>query len=118
MRPPEQQTVLVTGATDGLGKELARELARRGATVLVHGRSQERIDATIADIAATTGNERLVSHRADLSSLQAVRRLAGEVAASGARLDAIVNNAGVGLAARTVTEEGLWELSEHLCAMR
>jgi NAD(P)-dependent dehydrogenase (short-subunit alcohol dehydrogenase family) len=106
MRPLEQQTILVTGSTDGLGKELARELARRGATVLVHGRSRERVDATIADIAATSGSDRLVGYLADLSSLQAVRGLAEEIAARDGRLDALVNNAGVGLAERTVSEDG------------
>jgi len=106
MRPLEQQRILVTGSTDGLGNELARELAQRGATVLVHGRSQERIDAALADIAHSTGSERLSGHLADLSSLAAVRGLAGEVAAGGARLDALVNNAGTGLAERTVSEDG------------
>jgi NAD(P)-dependent dehydrogenase (short-subunit alcohol dehydrogenase family) len=72
----------------------------------VHGRSQERIDAAIADIAETTGSDRLVGHLADLSSLEAVRRLADEVAASDGRLDALVNNAGVGLHERQVTEDG------------
>ena len=74
--------------------------------MLVHGRSQERIDAAIADIAETTGSDRLVGHLADLSSLEAVRRLADEVAASDGRLDALVNNAGVGLHKRQVTEDG------------
>jgi NAD(P)-dependent dehydrogenase (short-subunit alcohol dehydrogenase family) len=106
MRAPEQQTILVTGATDGLGKELARELARRGATVLVHGRSQERIDATIAEIAETTGSERLVGQLADLSSLQAVRHLSAQVQARGGRLDVLVNNAGVGLMERALSEDG------------
>ena len=106
MRPLEQQTILVTGSTDGLGKELARELARGGATVLVHGRSRERVDETIADIARTSGSDRLVGYLADLSSLQAVRGLAEEIAARDGRLDALVNNAGVGLAERTVSEDG------------
>jgi NAD(P)-dependent dehydrogenase (short-subunit alcohol dehydrogenase family) len=44
LRPVDEQTILVTGATDGLGRALARELAARGATVLVHGRSQQRLD--------------------------------------------------------------------------
>jgi NAD(P)-dependent dehydrogenase (short-subunit alcohol dehydrogenase family) len=106
MRPLEQQTILVTGSTDGLGKELARELAHRGAMVLVHGRSRERVDATIADIARTSGSDRLAGYLADLSSLHAVRGLAGEVAARDGRLDALVNNAGVGLAERTLSEDG------------
>src|SRR5580704_5017154 len=106
MRGLEEQTILVTGATDGLGRELARRLAQGGATVLIHGRSQERIEATIADIAETTGRERLTGYLADLSSLQAVRRFAEDLAASSTPLDALVNNAGVGLPERRMTVEG------------
>jgi len=95
MRPVEQQTVLVTGATDGLGRALARELARRGATVLLHGRDQERLEETRREIEQATGSDRLRGYRADLSSLQQVRRLGREVAAQQARLDVLVNNAGI-----------------------
>jgi NAD(P)-dependent dehydrogenase (short-subunit alcohol dehydrogenase family) len=95
MRPVEQQTVLVTGATDGLGRALARELARRGATVLLHGRDQERLEETRREIEQATGSDRLLGYRADLSSLQQVRRLGREVAAQQARLDVLVNNAGI-----------------------
>jgi NAD(P)-dependent dehydrogenase (short-subunit alcohol dehydrogenase family) len=95
MRPVQQQTVLVTGATDGLGRALARELAGRGATVLLHGRDQERLEETRREIEQATGNDRLHSHRADLSSLEQVRRLGREVAAQQARLDVLVNNAGI-----------------------
>jgi NAD(P)-dependent dehydrogenase (short-subunit alcohol dehydrogenase family) len=95
MRPVERQTVLVTGATDGLGRALARELARRGATVLLHGRDQERLEETRREIEQVTGSDRLRGYRADLSSLQQVRRLGREVAAQQARLDVLVNNAGI-----------------------
>jgi NAD(P)-dependent dehydrogenase (short-subunit alcohol dehydrogenase family) len=82
--------VLVTGATDGLGQGLARALAAAGDTVLVHGRSAERIAETLAE----TGAAR--AYRADLSSLAEVRRLADEVLAAEPRLDVLVNNAGIG----------------------
>jgi NAD(P)-dependent dehydrogenase (short-subunit alcohol dehydrogenase family) len=95
MRPVEQQTVLVTGATDGLGRALARELARRGATVLLHGRDQERLEEARREIEQATGSDRLRGYRADLSSLQQVRRLGREVAEQQARLDVLVNNAGI-----------------------
>jgi short-subunit dehydrogenase len=56
MRPVQEQTVLVTGATDGLGEALARELASRGARVLVHGRNDARIDQVLRTIRAATGS--------------------------------------------------------------
>ena len=106
MRPVEQQKILVTGATAGLGKEVASELARRGATVLVHGRDQNRVKAAVAAIAGESGNDRLVPSVADLASLAAVRRLAEEVSANGDGLDALVNNAGVAVPERTESHDG------------
>jgi NAD(P)-dependent dehydrogenase (short-subunit alcohol dehydrogenase family) len=96
MRPIEQSTILITGATDGLGKGIATELARRGATVLVHGRDQRRIDAALAEIREETGNEELRGYLADFSSLADVRRLADQVRATEPRLEVLVNNAGIG----------------------
>ena len=108
MRPVEQQTVLVTGATDGLGRALARELARRGATVLLHGRDQERLEETRREIEQATGSDRLRGYRADLSSLEQVRRLGREVAAQQARLDVLVNNAGIaGEGPRELSADGV-----------
>jgi NAD(P)-dependent dehydrogenase (short-subunit alcohol dehydrogenase family) len=107
MRPVEEQTILVTGATDGLGRALARELAARGATVLVHGRRQERLDDTLREIREGTGSDRLRPYRADLASLEQVRRLAREVGAE-QRLDVLVNNAGLaGTGDREVSADGL-----------
>jgi NAD(P)-dependent dehydrogenase (short-subunit alcohol dehydrogenase family) len=106
MRPPDQQTILVTGSTAGVGKELARQLADRGATVLVHGRSNASVDGAVADIREATGSDRLVPHVADLASLAAVRRLADEVAADHGQTDVLVNNAGVALRERRKSEDG------------
>jgi NAD(P)-dependent dehydrogenase (short-subunit alcohol dehydrogenase family) len=92
----QQPTVLVTGATDGLGKALAGGLAGAGATVLLHGRDQERGERTLAELRAQTRNETLRWYRADLSSLAEVRGLAEHVAAEHERLDVLVNNAGIG----------------------
>jgi NAD(P)-dependent dehydrogenase (short-subunit alcohol dehydrogenase family) len=91
-------TILVTGATDGLGRAVAAELAEEGATVLVHGRSRERGEATVAGLREESGNERVHLHLADLSSLAEVRRLAEEVLDAHDRLDVLVNNAGIGRA--------------------
>ncbi|MPZ89925.1 MAG: SDR family NAD(P)-dependent oxidoreductase, partial [Nitriliruptorales bacterium] len=69
MRPVDQQSILVTGASDGLGKALARHLAARGAMVLLHGRSQSRLDETVREIRQATGNDRLQAYLADFSAL-------------------------------------------------
>jgi NAD(P)-dependent dehydrogenase (short-subunit alcohol dehydrogenase family) len=111
MRPLDEQVILVTGATDGLGGGVAERLAAGGATVLVHGRDDARGEATIRDIRDATGNERLRWYRADLASLADVRALAERVTADEPRLDALVNNAGIGTTlpgdgARQVSADG------------
>jgi NAD(P)-dependent dehydrogenase (short-subunit alcohol dehydrogenase family) len=89
-------TVLVTGATDGLGKGLALELARRGEAVLLHGRDEGRGEDTIAEIARETGNDEVSFVQADFSSLAEVRAMALLLAEEHDRLDVLVNNAGIG----------------------
>jgi NAD(P)-dependent dehydrogenase (short-subunit alcohol dehydrogenase family) len=94
--PLHQQTVLVTGATDGIGKGTARELARHGARVLLHGRDIERAAAARDEIAAATGNTRLETYVADFASLREAHRLAEQVSARHDRLHVLINNAGIG----------------------
>jgi NAD(P)-dependent dehydrogenase (short-subunit alcohol dehydrogenase family) len=96
MTPIEKQTILITGSTDGLGRATARELAERGATVLVHGRDPGRIDATIQEITRAGARGKLKGYCADLSELAQVRRLAGEISSDHGRLDLLINNAGIG----------------------
>jgi NAD(P)-dependent dehydrogenase (short-subunit alcohol dehydrogenase family) len=96
MRPVPEQRILVTGATDGLGQGVAIELARAGATVLLHGRDGERGRSTIEQITKATGNDKLWWYRADLASLEEVRQLGERVAADHEQLDVLVNNAGIG----------------------
>jgi NAD(P)-dependent dehydrogenase (short-subunit alcohol dehydrogenase family) len=90
-----EATILVTGATDGLGKRVAFELAAGGATVLLHGRSRKRLEATLEEAREGTGSEKLGLYLADLSSLGEVRTLADRVLTEQDRLDVLVNNAGV-----------------------
>jgi NAD(P)-dependent dehydrogenase (short-subunit alcohol dehydrogenase family) len=89
-------TVLVTGATDGLGRALARDLAGRGHEVLLHGRDDARGKETLEEIRRATGSEALSWYRADLAELAQVRDLADRVAADHPRLHVLVNNAGIG----------------------
>ncbi len=106
MRDLDGATILVTGATDGLGKRVARELSGKGATVLLHGRNGERLEATLEDIRRETGSERLGSYLADLSSLAQVRALADRILADQVRLDVLINNAGVIVRERKESEDG------------
>jgi NAD(P)-dependent dehydrogenase (short-subunit alcohol dehydrogenase family) len=89
------RTALVTGATDGLGRAVAERLAADGATVLLHGRNQERLDAAAREIRDATGTP-VRAYLADFAELAQVRRLAAEVRDTNDRLNILVNNAGVG----------------------
>jgi retinol dehydrogenase 12 len=100
-------TVLVTGATNGIGLETASVLARMGHSVLIHGRDarkgQEALDAIRA---SAGGNVSIRFLQADFASLAEVRKLAAEVVESVPRLDVLINNAGCASVSRTVTADG------------
>jgi NAD(P)-dependent dehydrogenase (short-subunit alcohol dehydrogenase family) len=96
MRPLAEQTILITGATSGLGLALAQALAEKGATVVLHGRDNKRGEAILDEIRRETGNGKLHFYCADLASLRQTSELARQVAAEQPRLDVLVNNAAVG----------------------
>ena len=107
MRPIEQQIILITGATDGLGRAVASELAGQGATLLLHGRSEKRGKRTLDEIRAQTGNDKLTYYCADFESLSEVRDLSDAVRAGHDRLDVLLNNAALGIdPVRRVTVDG------------
>jgi NAD(P)-dependent dehydrogenase (short-subunit alcohol dehydrogenase family) len=91
-----ETVVLVTGATDGLGRGVAERLAAEDATVHIHGRDPERLAAAAAEIEHASGNGPVRTHLADLASLEQVRSLADEVARTTGRLHVLLNNAGIG----------------------
>ena len=85
------KTILITGATDGLGRGVAEALAGQGHTLLLHGRNQDRLDAVAGTLDTTVR-----TYRADLASLKAVRGLAEELLGAEDRVDVLVANAGIG----------------------
>jgi NAD(P)-dependent dehydrogenase (short-subunit alcohol dehydrogenase family) len=102
---PDQRVVLVTGSTSGLGREVARSLAAEGAHVIVHGRSAERGLALVDEINDSgTGSARF--YAADFASLDRVRELAAAIRREYDRLDVLVNNAGVIVQERRMSEDG------------
>lgn len=100
------RTVLVTGATSGIGRETAAQLASMGARVFVHGRTPESAGRTVRELEDAVGNGLLEPISADLASLSAVRGLAEEVGRRTEHLHVLVNNAGVYMPHRTLTPDG------------
>jgi NAD(P)-dependent dehydrogenase (short-subunit alcohol dehydrogenase family) len=96
MKHLDEQIVLVTGATDGLGKALALTLAESGATVLLHGRDEVRLEAARQDILEAVPTANLATYRANFASLADVRRLGERLQKEQPRIDTLVNNAAVG----------------------
>ena len=98
---------MVTGATSGIGKVAARELAKRGAVVVVVGRNEARSKATVNQIRQQTANASVEFLLADLSSQQEIRRLAREFESRYPRLDVLVNNAGAIMLSRRESVDGI-----------
>lgn len=88
--------ILITGSTDGLGREVARRLAATGAHIIVHGRNVERGTALVQEIEAA-GRGSASFHAADLADLGEVRRFADTILREYDRLDVLINNAGIWL---------------------
>ncbi len=96
---------LVTGASRGIGREIAAGLARSDAKVLVTARTRETVDRAVAELRAETGNPDIHGFAADYMHQNEVRRLAAEVIAFTDRLDVLVNNAGAFFMYRTLTDD-------------
>lgn len=101
------KVMLITGSTDGIGKQTALELAAKGGSVWIHGRNLESCQAARLDIVKSTGNEKVGFFVADLSSLKQVRELAERIKEKCDVLDVLINNAGTYLPKRVLTEDNV-----------
>ncbi len=101
------KTVLITGATSGIGQEAAVMLARRGANTVIVGRNPAKTQKRLSEIRQRAQSEAVESLLCDFSSQASIRQLADEFGKRYTRLDVLVNNAGTVFAKRTLSEDGI-----------
>jgi len=106
-RTGEARTVVVTGASAGIGRAISRRIAAEGHRVLMVCRDEGRGRAARAEVVERTGNERVELLLADLSSQEDLRRLAGAIEARAPRLDVLLHNAGTFGRERRETADGI-----------
>jgi NAD(P)-dependent dehydrogenase (short-subunit alcohol dehydrogenase family) len=108
--PPSVPTIVITGATSGIGQRAAIALARQGAHLVLTARSQARAEATIAMIEAVAPGARVDAHYGDFADLASVAALGHEIAARHPRIDALINNAGIHAFKPRITRDGYSEM--------
>lgn len=103
----ESGIILITGATQGIGKETAMTLAKQGHHVIIHGRNQSKLQTVAQEIKTATGNKKVDITVADLFSLADIKRMTDEIKRKYNRLDVLINNAGAFMNKfRETTHEG------------
>jgi NAD(P)-dependent dehydrogenase (short-subunit alcohol dehydrogenase family) len=100
--------ILITGSTDGIGLETAKKLIQQGHTVLLHGRSSEKLSATYQQLKEfQQSDDQIETYRADLSKMEEVSNMAKQVTEKHSQIDVLINNAGVLKTPNTKTESGM-----------
>jgi dehydrogenase/reductase SDR family member 12 len=105
--PMTGRTVVITGATSGLGREAAGSFARMGARLVLVGRDRERLARTQAELVGEHGGGAIDNVVADMSSLASVRAAADEILALAPEIDVLVDNAGAMYPTRQVSADGI-----------
>lgn len=100
------KTILITGATDGIGLETAKLLAPHGHKLLIHGRNAEKLESVKAQLSAIHGSGSIETWQADFSHIADVRIFAEDVLKAHSKIDILINNAGVYKTSRPRTTEG------------
>ncbi len=101
------KTVVVTGATSGIGEVASDRLAQKGARIVFVARDRERGQETLKHLRAIAGHDNHAVHYGDLTTIAEQKRVAAEIAASEPQIDVLINNAGAVFNQREVTADGL-----------
>jgi NAD(P)-dependent dehydrogenase (short-subunit alcohol dehydrogenase family) len=106
MRDIKDKIILITGSTDGIGKQTALDLAGMGATVIVHGRDPVRTKNVASEIKESSDNNSIDFFVADFYSLEEVKNLSGQLHSKYDRIDVLINNAGVYMNHKELSKDG------------
>lgn len=101
------KTVIITGGSSGVGLDVAKLLAKRGARVVIASRNQTKLQDAVEDIKASTGSDNVAYRRLDLGSLASVRSFVSDIVSTEDRVDVLINNAGAAGLPDRLTEDGL-----------
>jgi NAD(P)-dependent dehydrogenase (short-subunit alcohol dehydrogenase family) len=102
----ERSVCLITGASDGLGLEAARQLANKGLELILVGRNESKLEVGQQKISQATGNHHITILTADLSSQKEIRKLSEEIHRRFSKIDILINNAGGVFSSFSLTDEG------------
>jgi len=102
-----QKTILITGASDGIGAATAENLASQGHTILLHGRNSEKLEQVQQRLSKLTDAGKIETYVADLSSLAETEELAIQIVDAHSTLDVLINNAGIYKTANPITSTGI-----------
>ncbi len=99
--------ILITGSTDGIGKQTALELAERNNQIIIHGRDEKKCISTLNEIKSKTGNQKIDYVVADFSTIKSIEQMANIISSKYSHLDVLLNNAGVYLRERKTNDRGI-----------
>ncbi|KAL1006604.1 hypothetical protein UPYG_G00074350 [Umbra pygmaea] len=100
------QTVIITGANTGIGKETTRDLAKRGARIIMACRDMEKAESARKEITEDSKNENIVVHKLDLSDTKSIREFAELINKEEKRVNILINNAGIMMCPYSKTKDG------------